>query len=72
LASIEHKNHHIGFGHRLTGLFGHFFVDARLGRGLKATGVNHDELVFTELPVAIVAISRQTGKIGHDRIATFR
>jgi hypothetical protein len=51
-ARVDHKDHDIGLGDGLTRLLGHLHVDAALGRGLEAAGVNHDVLVLAlDLPL---------------------
>jgi len=52
-------------------LFGHFFVDARTGIGLKTARVNDDVLVAALPSLAVMSIAGQSCKIGHDGIATF-
>ena len=70
-ARVDHKDHHIGLGHRLLRLLGHLFVDAGTGIGLKAAGVDHDELVPTQATLAIVPVAGQARKVRHDGIAAF-
>ena len=70
-ARVHHKQHHVGFGHGLAGLLGHFFVNATGGVGLKATGVHHDVLVFAVFGVAVMAVARQAGIVGNDGVAGF-
>ena len=68
-ARVHHKQHHIGLGHGLAGLLGHFLVDA-VGRiGLKAAGIDHDVFVLAVLGVAVMAVARQTGVVGNDGVA---
>jgi hypothetical protein len=37
--------------------------------GLKAAGVNDDEFLLAQAGVAVVAVARQPGKVGHDGVA---
>ena len=68
---IDHKHHHIGFGHRLAGLFGHFLVDAGSSIRLKATRVDDDVLLRAELAVAVMPVACEPGKVRHNRIPRF-
>ena len=65
---VDHKDDHIGLGHRLLRLFGHLFVDARAGIGLKTTRVNDNELLTPLLAVAVMAVTGQARKVCHDGV----
>ena len=70
LARIDHEDHDIGFGHRLLCLTCHFTEDAAgSGIRLETAGIDDDELAAALATIAIMAITRQAGKIGHDGIA---
>ncbi len=68
-AGVDHEDHHIGLGHRLTGLLGHLDVDAAFGRGLEAARVDDDELAAAQARVAVVAVAREAGEVGDDGVA---
>ena len=70
-ARIHQQQHYIGFGHRLTRLFGHFTNNAGLCRRLKTTGIDNDIGMLALLAIAIVAVSGQTGKVRNDGVAAF-
>ena len=66
---VDHEDHHIGLGHGLACLLGHLLVDAAGGIGLEAAGVDNDVFVFALAAVAVMAVTRQPGKVGHDGVA---
>ena len=68
---IDHKDHDIGLGHRLLGLARHFFVNAVLGIWLKTAGINNDEFELAKFGVAVMAVTRQTGKVSNDGVTGF-
>ena len=72
VARIDHEDDHIGLGHRLARLLGHFLEDARFGRRLEAAGVDDDVFAVAQPPLTIVPVARQPRKVGHDGIAAFR
>jgi len=62
----------IGLGHGLLCLLGHFLVDTAAGVRLEATGIDDDVLLFAQLAVAVMPVTRQTGEVSHDRITRLR
>ena len=66
---VDHKNHHIGFGHGLLRLLGHFFVNAARCIGLKAPGVHRNELKGTLFALPVMAVPGQARKVGHDGVS---
>ena len=68
---IDHEHDDICLSHCLLGLARHFFVNAVLRVGLKATGIDDDEFEFAEFGVAVMAVTRQTRKISDDGVAGF-
>ncbi|MCY1523154.1 hypothetical protein D9M68_580420 [compost metagenome] len=71
-AGVDHEQHHVGLRYGLAGLFGHLLVDAFGGIGLEATGVDDDVFLLARLAVAVVPVTGQAGKVGHDGVARTR
>ncbi len=69
---VDHEHHRVGLGHRLPRLLGHLVHDAGRLVGLEAAGVDDDELAALETRIAVVAVARQAGEVGHDRVAALR
>jgi hypothetical protein len=69
---IDDEDDRIRLGHRLARLLGHLLDDAGDAVGLEPAGIDDDELARTQTGVAVVAITRQAGKVGDDGIAAFR
>ena len=68
-AGIDHKNHHIGFGHGLLGLLGHLLVDAARRIGLKPACVDRNELKGALFALPVMSVPGQARKVGHDGIS---
>ena len=70
-AAVAGRGHHddVGLRHRLPGLLGHLLEDAAGRIGLKATSVNDDVFASPQTGIAVVAITRQPGVVGHDGVA---
>ena len=72
LPAVEHEDDDVGLGHGLARLLGHLAVDAAAGVGLEAAGVDDDEFARPDVPGAVVAVTRQAGEVGHDRVTRLR
>ena len=68
-AQIDDEDDRVGLGDGLLGLARHLAHDAGRVLGLEAAGIDDDELVPADLRVAVVAIARQAGEVGDDRVA---
>jgi hypothetical protein len=68
-AHVDDEDHRIGLGHGLARLLGHLGDDAAGLVGLEAAGVDDDELAPAQAGVAVVAVARQAGEVGHDGVA---
>jgi hypothetical protein len=68
---IDHEHDDICLSHRLLGLARHFFVNAVLRVGLETAGIDDDEFELAEFGVAVMAVTRQTGKVSDDGVAGF-
>ena len=71
-AHVDDEDHRVGLGHRLARLLGHLLDDAGRLLGLEAAGVDDDELALADAAVAVVAVARQAGEVGDDRVAALR
>ena len=67
---VEHEDHGVGFGHRLARLLGHLGDDAGRFLRLEAAGVDDDEFACAEARVAVVAVAREAGEVGDDRVGS--
>ena len=69
-AHVDDEDHRVGLGHRLPRLAWPSRVTMPVGLlGLEAAGVDDDELVPADRGVAVVAVARQAGEVGDDRVA---
>ncbi len=72
-ARVDNEQHHVALGHGLAGLLGHLAVDAALaGVGLEAAGVDDDVFLLAQAPIAVVAVAREAGQVGHNGVACAR
>ena len=71
-AHVDDEDHHVGLGDGLARLLGHLLDDAGRRLGLEAAGVDDDELVVADAAVAVVAVAREAGEVGDDRVARLR
>ena len=70
--SVDDEEHRIGFGDRRAGLLRHFVQDPGLRHRLESARVDDDEPTLARAPATVVAIARESGKIGDERRAALR
>ena len=68
VAGIHKKHHRIGLINRLQGVFGHFMQNAAVHHRLEAAGVDHQIRFAADFAVAVMAVAREAGHIGHQGI----
>ena len=68
-AHVDDEDDRVGLGDRLLCLARHQADDAGRVLGIEAAGVDDDELVPADLRVSVVAVARQAGEVGDDRVA---
>ncbi len=66
---IDDEDDRVGFSDRLLGLARHLVDDAGRVLGNEAAGVDDDELVPADLGISVMAVARQAGEVGDDRVA---
>ncbi|CAM2159381.1 hypothetical protein PT2222_50242 [Paraburkholderia tropica] len=72
VAAVADEDDDIGFFHGLTRLARHFMQDAVLRDGFETARVDDQIRAIAHAPFAVVAVARETGQIGHQRIARTR
>ena len=68
---IHDKDDNIRFSHGLLRLLRHLTIDAANRIRLKSSCIDNDIFVFALLPVAVVPVTRQSGKVCNDGIPGF-
>ena len=69
-AHVDDEDHRVGLGDRLRASACAISLTMPVGAvGLEAAGVDDDELVAADAAVAVVAVARQPGEVGDDRVA---
>ena len=68
IARIHKKHHCIGLINRLQGVFGHFMQNAAVHHRFETAGVDHQIRFTADFAVAVMAVAREAGHIGHQGI----